>query len=106
MGTVDKSKNKVVFRYKTQPSFGIKGTYGGYELILYADGSIEYITYVFPQKVHSISNLKVNVNCVNTVMEIIKKNMDALPHVETRLFSGILDGSLYEIDFFDLPRIL
>lgn len=102
---MDSLKNKVIFRYKTQPSFGIMGTYGGYELILFDNGHIEYITYVFPQKVNGISNYKVDDTCVSMIMGIVEKNADNLPHVETRLNSGILDGSLQEIDFFDVPRI-
>lgn len=106
MGSIDELKNKVIFRYKTQPSFGIKGTYGRYELILFDNGHIEYITYVFPQKVNGISSYKVDDICVSMIMGIVEKNADNLPHVETGLNNGILDGSLQEIDFLTCHEYL
>lgn len=98
-------EREIVFKYKTQPSFGVRDEYGGFEIAIYENKELEYTKFLFSNKVDSIYKRKVDIKCVERIINIIDENKSALNKVLKNLNNGTLDGSLVSVIFYKIQEI-
>ena len=85
---------KVLFQYKTTPSFGFFGKYGGKSISVYSDGNVVESKYVFGRDEAVEERI---ISCVPELADVIDcliiSYEEELRRIPDKLSNGTLDGS-------------